>query len=433
MTRRLRTVIAITLLPALMLSALWNWARDRSRAIAVPTIAVAGDVVATVGVAGTPVMSVRRAATSVASAATRDRRADAIAEVIAGLSSSDCLVVTADGTTLVDVRSRIGVVGSSAVPVIIASATVDELGAPYRSSTTISGAEPVDGRIPGDLFLIGGGDPLLASDELAATSGVDLVDGARVDTLVDALLASGVVAIDGDVVGVDDRYASVSRAPGDPAMPAALVVDGGRILTNPVNRGLDPAQTAARTLYELLLRAGISVSGTVRVGVVADDAVALAVVEGAELAALAEAVVRNDSTEGAMAIAPWNWAIELAIASGTGTDLVAGLTAASDVVAAWDVPRPMLQQPDAVENSAVSCQALLAASERLSAESVLIERGSGNDWLMVGALVEDDLEVVAIGNEDALKVAIDQLRTVVNDDAAAVNADALQPVGGVSQ
>lgn len=432
MTRRLRNVIAVTLLPALMLSAVWNWARDRSRAIAVPTIAVAGDMVATAGAARTPVMSVRRAAASVASAATRDRRADAIAAIVAGLVSTECLFMAAAGTTLVDFRSRTGVVGASAVPVIIAAAATDELGPAHRLSTVITGAEPVDGRIMGDLHLIGGGDPFLVSDELATTSNDELATVARIDTLVRALAASGVVTIDGDIVGVDDRYAHVPRAPGDPAMPAALVVDGGRILTSPVNRGLDPAQTAARTLYELLLRAGISVSGTVRVGVATDDSVALAIVEGAELAALSEVVVRDDSAQGAMGIAPWNWAIEVAIASGTGTDIVSGLNAVSDGVAAWDVPRPMLRSGDAMADSTVSCQTLLAASERLGADSVLIERGGDDDWMMVGALGEDGLEVVAIGDEDALITAIDQLRAVVDDDAAVTSPNELQPLGSVS-
>jgi hypothetical protein len=432
MTRRLRTVIAITLLPALMLSAVWNWVRDRSRAIAVPTIAVAGDVVETVRVAHTPVMSVRRVAASVAWAATRDRRADAIDQVVADLASTECLVMTANGITVTDVRSRTGVVGASAVPVIIAAAAADELGATHRSSTVIAGTEPVDGRILGDLHLIGGGDPFLASDELASTNDVELIDVARINTLVRALVASAVVAIDGDIVGVDDRYTRVPRGPDDPAMPAALVVDGGRILTSPVNRGLDPAQTAARTLYELLIRAGISVSGTVRVGPVADGVVTLAVVEGAELVALSEAVARDDSVDGATGIAPWNWAIEVAIASGTGTDTASGLNAVSDAVATWGVPRPVLRVGDALADSTVSCQTLLAAYERLGSASVLIERGRGDDWLMVGAL-EAGLEVVAIGDEDALRAAIDQLRTVIDDGAEVADVNELQPLGGVSQ
>jgi hypothetical protein len=352
--------------------------------------------------------------------------------VVADLASTECLVMTANGITVTDVRSRTGVVGASAVPVIIAAAAADELGATHRSSTVIAGTEPVDGRILGDLHLIGGGDPFLASDELASTNDVELIDVARINTLVRALVASAVVAIDGDIVGVDDRYTRVPRAPDDPAMPAALVVDGGRILTSPVNRGLDPAQTAARTLYELLIRAGISVSGTVRVGPVADGVVTLAVVEGAELVALSEAVARDDSVDGATGIAPWNWAIEVAIASGTGTDTASGLNAVSDAVATWGVPRPVLRVGDALAESTVSCQTLLAAYERLGSASVLIERGRGDDWLMVGAL-EAGLEVVAIGDEDALRAAIDQLRTVIDDGAEVADVNELQPLGGVSQ
>jgi hypothetical protein len=92
----------------------------------------------------------------------------------------------------------------------------------------------------------------------------------------------------------------------------------------------------------------------------------------------------------------------------------------------------VLRVGDALADSTVSCQTLLAAYERLGSASVLIERGRGDDWLMVGAL-EAGLEVVAIGDEDALRAAIDQLRTVIDDGAEVADVNELQPLGGVSQ
>jgi len=85
------------------------------------------------------------------------------------------------------------------------------LGADYRLTTRIGANSPIDatGRLPGDLELIGGGDPSLSGREYPyhshATQGA-VYSFSAIEELADELIALGLKRIDGNVVGDDSRY-----------------------------------------------------------------------------------------------------------------------------------------------------------------------------------------------------------------------------------
>ncbi len=77
-------------------------------------------------------------------------------------------------------------------------------------------AEPLDGVVDGDLFLVGGGDPLLSSDWYPA-SNLELnpvTSPTSLDALADRVVAAGVTEITGSVVGDGSRYDDEYFAPG---------------------------------------------------------------------------------------------------------------------------------------------------------------------------------------------------------------------------
>ncbi len=88
---------------------------------------------------------------------------------------------------------------------------LSRLGAEYRLSTQIGAQVPIDagGTLPGDLELIGGGDPSLSGREYPYrnhAAPLAIYSFRAMDDLADQLAARGLKRIEGNVVGDDSRY-----------------------------------------------------------------------------------------------------------------------------------------------------------------------------------------------------------------------------------
>jgi D-alanyl-D-alanine carboxypeptidase/D-alanyl-D-alanine-endopeptidase (penicillin-binding protein 4) len=88
---------------------------------------------------------------------------------------------------------------------------LSRLGADYRLATQVGAEVPIDGggTLPGDLQLVGGGDPSLSGREYPYRS--HAAPGAvysfrAIEELADQLVAHGLKRIDGNIVGDDSRY-----------------------------------------------------------------------------------------------------------------------------------------------------------------------------------------------------------------------------------
>jgi D-alanyl-D-alanine carboxypeptidase/D-alanyl-D-alanine-endopeptidase (penicillin-binding protein 4) len=111
-------------------------------------------------------------------------------------SSAGIAVVSADGKTLFGRRETHPVTPASTLKLVVAATAINALGPKYRFLTKFVAAQPVqaDGSLRGNLWLVGGGDPSLTSDDLRrgvgalARAGVRQVDG---EALVDATSFSG--------------------------------------------------------------------------------------------------------------------------------------------------------------------------------------------------------------------------------------------------
>ncbi len=96
------------------------------------------------------------------------------------LATSGVAIVDADGRPLFERRERAALTPASTFKVLVGVAALATLGPGYRFPTTFESiADPRDGRIDGDLYLVGSGDPTLTRDDLRGGAGTVARDGVR--------------------------------------------------------------------------------------------------------------------------------------------------------------------------------------------------------------------------------------------------------------
>lgn len=177
----------------------------------------------------------------------------------AGVSAPDIelgvLVTDAYGREIAAHQADRPLLPASTQKVVTAAAILTTLGPSGRFTTRVDATAPIaaDGALHGDLVLVGGGDPALATDEYArwvypARPTTPLAD------LADTLVAQGLRRLEGDVVGVAPGFTGAARAAGwpdryfgsfDARYAAGLTVDGGlrTIVTYPEAEGDGTAGT----------------------------------------------------------------------------------------------------------------------------------------------------------------------------------------------
>lgn len=159
------------------------------------------------------------------------------------------------------------------------------LGGDHRFPTVVaSGAPPLDGAIEGDVYLIGGGDPRLATRRFARGHWRNV---GTIERLAEQIRAAGVRRITGAIVGDGSRFDTVRDAPGwkrgfvfECAPLSALAVNGDVADGRPV---YDPELRAARLLRRALVTRGVEVGAPARVGVAPVQRVELGRVESLAL------------------------------------------------------------------------------------------------------------------------------------------------------
>ena len=160
------------------------------------------------------------------------------------------------------------------------------LGPDARLRTEVAAtATPVDGRLDGHLWLVGGGDPYLT--------------GAQLTALAAQVSAAGITTVAGDLLLDDSRYDARRSAagwrpsfvPGQSGPLSALALDRNRWRGDRAFLA-DPALPAAVRFRDALTAAGVTVAGTVRRGTRQPHATTVAVHESAPMATLVSRVLK---------------------------------------------------------------------------------------------------------------------------------------------
>ncbi|MFN3254473.1 MAG: D-alanyl-D-alanine carboxypeptidase/D-alanyl-D-alanine-endopeptidase [Ilumatobacter sp.] len=219
------------------------------------------------GTFATPLLDYRRAPTAVADLAAARQLGEAVEPVFRFLGAGSCGAVSVDGIDVASVNADGAVIPASVQKLLVGAAAIEILGADYRFATSIAVPAPVDGVVDGDIYLIGGGDPMLTSDDYPIEDDrFPVVAATSLDRLADAVVAAGVSRVRGTVIGDGTRYddefvvdgwadgvAGVDAGPYD-----ALVVNDARVRGRS-GREDDPNEAAAREFVRLLGDRGVRV------------------------------------------------------------------------------------------------------------------------------------------------------------------------------
>lgn len=196
-----------------------------------------------------------------------------LVSVANAMPEGSCLSVNVEDRTLVEVNPTSPLIPASNMKVVVAYAALKLLGPDHTFNTSARGV--IDGnQIVGDLFIVGGGDPVLVTSDYPAREFFPTFNQTKVEDLVEGLVARGVTSISGSVVADESRYDTERYSPnlglgirGTEVGPlGALMVSDGTLATSPIKPD-QPALAAATELTRLLTERGISVAGSPRVGV----------------------------------------------------------------------------------------------------------------------------------------------------------------------
>lgn len=223
----------------------------------------------------TPLLSVRRTPEFLREPILLDNLRRSLDTLVEGFPSQSCLVVTLDGEEVYAENPTLPLVPASAEKVITAYGVYEILGDDYTYETTVvTDALLVEGVLDGNLYLIGGGDPLLATAEYTERYDEQPHYRTSLEQLADAVIAAGVTEINGAVIGDESRYDTERYVPEWPERftnaeqnqtgpLSALTVNDGfvRFDANPANSlataSTDPATFAAATFDDLLEERGV--------------------------------------------------------------------------------------------------------------------------------------------------------------------------------
>ncbi|MEE9417680.1 MAG: D-alanyl-D-alanine carboxypeptidase/D-alanyl-D-alanine-endopeptidase [Acidimicrobiales bacterium] len=240
----------------------------------------------------TPVLSARRIPEFIRVDTSNETLATDLVSVVESSPENSCLVVTSEGDEVFNHNGQLPLVPASAQKLVTGTAALEELGGDYVFETIAGTTSAVSsGVIEGDLWLVGGGDPILTTKRYAGRypepeTFTDLAE------LADALVAVGITEIQGGVIGDESRYDVVRSVP---SWPPRFIDQNqtGPLSALSVNDGFDsypddnhanqlatsssqPATNSAKIFDDLLEERGVVIRGGSSVGEVPSGLFALA-------------------------------------------------------------------------------------------------------------------------------------------------------------
>ena len=317
----------------------------------------------------TPVLSARRVPDLVSRGGADARLRRGLRGVVGSLPPSSCLVVEADGRPIVAHQPDESVIPASTEKVMTAAAALEILGPDTRFRTSVQAAAPPSGGVvQGNLFLVGGGDPVLTTDSYAETTIKQDRAHTRLEALARAVSDAGITRIEGSVLGDESRYTSARYVDAWPGrfidqnqtgpLSALSVNDGFESFPTtsdpgaPLRPSPDPATRAAAVFTVLLEQRGVDVVGDPGVGQAPADAAEIAGKNSKKVKRIvAQMLTFSDNQTAELLLREIGFQ-----ASGTGTT-DAGAAAVEEHVQASSLPA---EGEDAVDGSG------LAASNRLT-------------------------------------------------------------------
>ena len=318
----------------------------------------------------TPLMSFRRHPTPVAVGAAEAASDAAFASLATDLTDAvgdgSCLEMVDGDSMVVEVDPLRPVIPASNMKLLVAAVALDVLGPDHRFRTELQSPRPNGQVITGNVYLVGGGDPVLTTADVVDPQRHPAFNTTALEPLADQLVTLGITRIEGDIVGDGSRYDDEFRVPGwgdgitnvDAGPYDALLVNDGLIGNG--NYGLEPNRAAARIFYDLLVARGITITGSAANAArpAGADLTTLALVESLPLTdVLVEMLHTSDNNTAEMLVKEIGY-----VAAGQGTRQ-AGLDTVRATLGRWDVPLDGIELHDGSglsRDNRVTCAALVA-------------------------------------------------------------------------
>lgn len=318
----------------------------------------------------TSLFDYRRTPEAVAESASVNRLRSQVASALPFVNDASCAAISVDGVAVGSVNDTLAVTPASNLKLIVAAVALEILGPDYTFVTTVQSPPAVDGVIDGNIYLVGGGDPLLTSDDYPIENDArPAFSTTSFDALADALVARGIERINGSVVGDGSRYDDEFVVDGwgdgvafDSAGPYdALMVNDARVR----GRGGvedDPNAAASREFVRLLENRGIRVTDGWASGPLDPEATVVDAIESQPLAAIVrEMLINSDNNTAEMLLK------EIGVASRSDGTRFAGLLTLDETLLAWGLPLDGVRLLDGSglhPESTVTCALILGVLQR---------------------------------------------------------------------
>ncbi len=370
-------LVAFALIPAIALFTLYRWAGssvEENEPAPVTTVLAPTSFADPLA---TPMMSMRRVPAIISRELNVADFEATLAPFLGTINDRSCVAVSVDGVPVGARNPDVAVIPASNEKLVVAAVALDVLGATTTLTTSaIAASAPVGGVIAGDLYLVGGGDPLLSSDWYP-TSNLEryaVVSPTSLDALAESVRAAGVTSITGNVVGDGSRYDDEFFAPGwgdgvaglEAGPYDALMANDSRVLGEE-QRADDPNAGAAREFVRLLNERGVTVGGSATSGVAVADGATIASIDSAPMSAIVGEMLANSDNNTAELLVK-----EIGVVGeGVGTR-EAGARVMLAKLAEWGIDTTPIVLSDgsglSLENR-ITCSALLAVLQRFTPDS----------------------------------------------------------------
>ncbi len=215
-----------------------------------------------------------------------------------------CLMVAEGDHVLYERSPDRPVLPASTLKLLTATAALERLGPDTRLPTAVlASAAPSGGVVSGNLWLVGGGDPVLGTAAWAAHFTHQPALYTPLEQLADGVVAAGIREVRGQVIGDDHRFDGQRRvaswppqytAQGEVGPLSALTVDDGFATWSGRGRAFpDPALGAAQVLAGLLQARGVAVGGGAATGAHPVGAAEVASIESPTVGELVASMLRE--------------------------------------------------------------------------------------------------------------------------------------------
>jgi serine-type D-Ala-D-Ala carboxypeptidase/endopeptidase (penicillin-binding protein 4) len=333
-------------------------------------------------VASAPLFSARRAPTELSSQLTANNLSTVLGPLVSAVSSesrqASCLAVSVDGQRVVDVGAGRTVIPASNLKLLTTAVALEVLGPDYQFTTTAAG-NLVGDTVEGDLFLVGGGDPLLATNGYESAFVDKQLPATQLADLAAALFDAGVRRITGNVVADESRYDNerfgigwtdevTGAGPGLPEagpLSALMLNDSVEVIGGAKRDVENSAQNTVEQFTAILRFSGIEIGGSPIVGGPATGTATIATLQsGALRDIVAEALQLSDDNTAELLLK------EIGFARRSAGNALAGGQVVIEQLAAWGIPTEGLTIVDGSGLSSqnrVTCGAVMGVLEHLGA------------------------------------------------------------------